>query len=150
MEMNNGRAISEANPLPVTQSTALNATFDSVDVKLMSKGSTTTPLNAITATTTSTPIDMTKHRHVSVEITVSAFTAGNFVVDLLGASIISGTYGTLHKLKDDGTFAQLKTPTISANGTYTYEFTNIGARYIELRATRTTDGTLTAKVTPYN
>lgn len=146
----NPTQVGDVDPMPANLTTALSSQFDSIDVAKMSKGGTVTAHTGITATTTSAPIDMTGYRHISVEIVASALTAGNWVVELIGSNLIGGVYGNVNKMKDDGTFVQMKTPAVSANGTYIYEFTNIGVRYLELKATRTTDGTLTAKVTPYN
>lgn len=145
-----GSNVTADGSLRITLSTALSSDFDSMNVNKMGKGGTITAHNAIVATTTSDPIDLTYYKHVSIEIAASAFTSGNWVIELLGCNLIGGAFGNIYKAKDDGTFTQLKTPAISANGTYIYEFANIGAKYIQLKSTRTTDGTLTAKVTPYN
>lgn len=114
------------------------------------KALTTTPLSAIVATTTSSVIDMNNYKNISLEITTADFTTGNWVVELLGCMTSDGTFGNIYKEQDAETFVQQKVPSISVNGTYIYTFLNIGAKYLKIKGTRTTDGTLTVKVTPFN
>lgn len=120
-----------------------------MDVLTMQKGSVTTAHNAITATATSAEIDCRGYNAVSVEMACSAFSTGNWVAAILGCAVSSGTFGPCFSPKDDGTFVAQATPAISADGNTTYYFKGI-PNYIEIEATRTTDGTLTCKVTPMN
>ncbi len=133
----------------VNLATALSSDYDSIDVNRMGKGAVTIAHNAITATATSTEIDCRGFNTISVECAVSAITSGNWVAELLGCAVTGGTFGNCYTPKDDGTFAQQKTPTLNANGNTTYYFRGI-PNYIKIKATRTTDGTLTCTVTPMN
>lgn len=149
-----------ANSLPVTMAsdqsdidvnlaTVLSSSSDSIDVDKMSKGSVTTAHSAITATATSAEIDCRGHNAISVECAVSAITAGKWVASILGCAISGGTFGNCYAPKSDGTFFQQKTLELDVNGNYTFLFVGV-PNYIKIQATRTTDGTLTCKVTPLN
>ncbi len=138
--------------IPTTLTTALSSEYDTIGVATMPKGSVTVAHNAITATATSDPIDCRGFSGISVECAVSAITSGNWLVEILGDAISGGTYGNCYIMSNDGTFIQLKTPVINANGQTTYYFPKDGGlpNYVKIKATRTTDGTLTCKVTPMN
>jgi hypothetical protein len=128
----------------------LSKDYDSIDVGKKSKGGVTTAHNAITATATSVEIDTTGYNWVSVECAVSAIASGNWAIELTGCAVAGGTYGTLYKLKDDGTQVAYPSVTLNANGTAILQYFIGGVNYIKVKATRTTDGTLTCKVTPFN
>lgn len=138
-----------AGSTPVTLSTSLSSTYDSIDVSRQSKGAVVVAHNAIVATTTSAEIDCRGFNTISVECAVSTITSGNWLVEILGSALSGGTFGNCYAPKDDGTFVQQKTPTLNADGTTTYYFGSI-PDYIKILATRTTDGTLTCRVTPMN
>jgi len=116
---------------------------------IMSKGAVFTAHSAIIATATSVAIDCRGFNMISVECAVSAITSGNWLIEILGCAISDGTFGECYKIRDDGLELQLKTPAINANSNKVYYFPAI-ANYIKIKATRTTDGTLTCKVTPFN
>ncbi|MFH1429431.1 MAG: hypothetical protein ABIH39_06775 [Candidatus Margulisiibacteriota bacterium] len=134
---------------PVTLATVLSSDYDTIDVAKQSKGSVTVAHNAITATATSAEIDCRGFNTISVECAVSAISEGNWVMEVLGCAVTGGTFGECYVPKDDGTFVQQQTPAINSNGVYHYLFVGI-PNYVKLRGTRTTDGTLTCKVTPVN
>lgn len=148
---NEADGINDDGSWNMNMSTALTSSVDTMNVDMMGKGGTVTVFNPpITATTTSQPVDLGNHKHVSFEVVVSAITVGDWVVELLGCNLAAGAFGPIHKLKDDGSFIALKTPEISENGTYIFEFMNIGVRYLKLRAICTNNGTITVRTTPYN
>jgi hypothetical protein len=123
---------------------------DSIDVGKMSNGGTITALNGITATTTSDEIDLRGYKHIQLTLVGSAFTSGNFAVAFKGDSLTGGDFGDIYQQKDDKTYAKVGDITVNANGTATYIIQNIGCKYLKLVATRTTDGTLSAYITPFN
>ena len=139
----------DTTPLPANLVTGLSSEYDTIDVSKMSKGGITVAHNAITATATSLEIDCRGFNTISVECAVSAITSGNWLVEILGCAVSGGTFGECYSPKDDGTFAQQKTPVLNANGTTTYYFRGI-PNYVKVKGTRTTDGTLTCTVTPMN
>ncbi len=130
-------------------STAISSTFDSIDVSKMTKGNVTVAHNAITATATSAEIDCRGFNTISVECAASTLATGNWVISVLGCAVTGGSFGACYAPKDDGTFVAQATPAISANGNTTYYFRGI-PNFVKILATRTTDGTLTCKVTPMN
>lgn len=134
---------------PVTLTTQLSSEYDTINVSKMSKSGVTIAHNAITASATSAEIDCRGFNAVSVECEVSSITSGNWLIEILGNAISGGTFGNCFTPKDDGTFVQQKTPVLTINETTTYYFRGI-PNYVKIRATRTTDGTLTCKVTPMN
>ncbi len=134
---------------PVSLATQLSSEYDTVDISKMSKGGTIIAHNAITATVTSAEIDCRGFNTVSVECAVSAITSGNWLIEILGCALSGDTFGACYAPKDDGTFAQMKTPVLNANGNTTYYFRGI-PNYLKIKATRTTDGTLTCRITPMN
>ncbi len=134
---------------PVDMATALSSEYDSINVGKQSKGSVTTAHSAITGTATSNEIDCRGFNAISVEMACSAFSEGNWVASILGCAVSGGTFGVCYQPKDDGTFVAQATPAISADGNTTYYFRGI-PNYVKILATRTTDGTLTCKVTPMN
>lgn len=134
---------------PITLAMILDSDLDSIDVAKMSKGSVTKAHDAIEGTATSSEIDVRGYNAISVEMACSDLSAGNWVAAILGCAISGGTFGQCYTPKDDGTFAAQQTPAISANGNTTYYFKGI-PNYVKIEATRTTDGTLTCKVTPMN
>jgi len=137
------------NPVPVTLATVLSSSIDSIDVAKMTKGSVTTAHDAITATATSFEIGCGGFNAISVECACSAFSTGNWVITILGCALSGGTFGACYSPKDDGTFVAQATPVISVNGNTTYYFKG-APNFVKILATRTTDGTLTCKVTPMN
>jgi hypothetical protein len=128
----------------------LSKDIDSIDVGRMSNAGTITALNGITATATSSEIDLGGYKHIQLTLVGSAFTSGNFVVAFKGDSITGGDFGDIYQQKIDNTYDKVADITIYANGTVTYIIQNIGCKYLKLIATRTTDGTLSAYVTPFN
>jgi hypothetical protein len=137
------------DPLPATLVTTLSSEYDTIDVSKMSKGGVVVAHNAITATATSVEIDCRGFNAISVECAVSAITSGNWLVEILGCAMSGGTFGNCFAPRDDGTFIQQKTPVLNSNGDTTYYFRGI-PNYMKIKATRTTDGTLTCIVTPMN
>ena len=113
------------------------------------KGSVITVHNAIMATATSSEIDCRGFNAISVEMACSTFTSGNWVASIYGCAASGGTFGQCYAPKGDGSFVAQQTPAISTNGNYTFYFKGI-PNYMKILATRTTDGTLTCKVTPMN
>jgi hypothetical protein len=118
----------------------------------MSHSGVVTALNAVTATTTSDEISVgaSGFKHIKLELTGAAFTSGNFAVTISGCDISGGTFTTINKQKDDATFTPILVPTISTNATFIYVIPFVSCNYIKVTGTRTTDGTLTAKVTAFN
>lgn len=119
-------------------------------VKLASKwkGSVTAAHSTITATTTSGEIDCRGFNSILVECAVSAITTGNWVVDVQGTLETGGTVGDCYDL-NVATATKLTTGSINANGNSVYLFRGI-PDFVKIKATRTTDGTLTCKVQPLN
>ncbi len=140
-----GAVVSDANPLPATLVTSLSDEYDTIDVSKMSKGGVVVAHSAITATATSSEIDCRGFNSISVECAVSAITSGNWVVEILGDAISGGTFGRVF----DSGFGEMKTDALSTNEQVTYTFVGI-PNYVKIKATRTTNGTLTCKVTPMN
>lgn len=133
--------------------TALSSDTDSVNVGKMGHGTTVTALSAVSATTTSSEISVgaAGYKHVKIELTGASFSSGNFAVTFTGAETSGSTFGAIYKLKSDlSAFATVPSITISSNVVVTYIIENIGVNYLKVVGTRTTDGTLTAKVTPFN
>lgn len=164
---NKGKDVTTTNPFPVeimgshipigapiyvSLATALSSEVDSVDVGKMTQGTVTTALNAVTATTASDeiPLGAAGFKSLAIEFTGAAFTSGNFANTITGAAISGGTFGNIYRKKDDGTDVQVTLPTINANATTLYIIENLGVPYIKITGTRTTDGTLTVKVVPFN
>ena len=139
-----------AGVLSTNLSTALSAAIDSINVASMTPGAMVVALNGITATTTSAAIAVgaAGFKHVAIEFSGTGFTSG-YSIALQGCNLIAGTYGDIYKQKDDGTYAKMANITFNTVGTIIYIIPNIGVNYLELVATKT-DGTLTAKVTPFN
>ncbi|MEW5804071.1 MAG: hypothetical protein AB1847_18405 [bacterium] len=141
--------ISDSNPQPCNLVTLLSAELgDSVDVARQSKGEVVIAHNAITATATSAEIDCRGFNAVSIECAVSAISSGNWLVEILGCAISGGAFGNCYELQA-GTWEIMQTPTLDADGNYTFLVRGI-PNYIKIRATRTTDGTLTCTATPMN
>ena len=113
------------------------------------RGAVTTAHSAITATTTSTAIDLTGYTGALVECAVTAITSGNWVCELTGNLTNVGTFGSIFQF--DGATSQATnkplTAALNANGVYVYYFTGLPA-FVKVVATRTTDGTLTCRVQP--
>jgi len=132
--------------------TPLLKDLDSIDVGKMTNGGMTVALDAIVATTTSAeiPIGASGFKHVALYLEGSAFTSGNFALALTGSALSGGTFGTINKQVDAGTFAVVSIPPISTNAGLCYVIPNIGVNFLKLLATRTTDGTLTVRVVPFN
>jgi hypothetical protein len=141
--------VGNATPLPANLVTLLSSEYDTIDINKMSKSGVVVAHNAITATATSSEIDCRGFNTISVECAVSAITSGNWVIEILGSALSGGTSGNCFAPKDDGTFVQQKTPLLNTNGTTTYYFRGI-PNFVKILATRTTDGTLSCRVTPMN
>jgi hypothetical protein len=134
---------------PVSLATSLSSEYDTIDMSKMSKSGITVAHSAIVATATSAEIDCRGFNTISIEMACSAFSSGNWVGEILGCAVSGGTFGKCYSPKDDGTFAQQKTPEISVNGNTTYYFRGI-PNYVKITATRSTDGTLTCIATRMN
>lgn len=141
--------LSDTTPLPVNLITALSSEYDTINVNKMSKGAVTVAHNAIVATATSLELDCRGFNTISVECAVSAITSGNWLIELLGCAVTGGTFGKCYVQVYDGDFISQQTPNLTANGNYTFYFRGI-PNFIEIKATRTTDGTLTCTLTPAN
>ena len=140
------------NAIAVSLETALSKDIDSIDVGKMSQSGVTTALNAVTATTTSDEIAVgaAGFKHIILEITGSAFSSGNFVIAIKGCSVSGGTFGDIYRIKEDGTYAKVSDITINSNTTVKYVIPFVCTAYLKITGTRTTDGTLTVKVTAFN
>ena len=139
--------------IPVQEQNALTSSVDTIDVAKMSPDGVNLVMNGVVATTavSAIPVLANGFKHVAIQVEGSAFTTGNFAFALQGCEIVAGNYGSIFKQKDDGTFSlALGIPAISANGSSIYILPNIGVNYLKLTATRTTDGTLTVRVLPFN
>lgn len=139
--------------IPVQEQNALTSSVDTIDVAKMSPDGVNLVMSGVVVTTTvsAIPVLANGFKHVAIQIEGSAFTSGNFAFALQGCEIIAGNYGSIYKQKDDGTFSTaLGIPAISTNATFLYIFPNIGVNYLKLTATRTTDGTLSVRVLPFN
>lgn len=136
---------------PVSLSTLISSDIgDNIDVSKMTKGAVETPHNGINSTTTSSELDCRGFNTISLECTISGISGGSWIASLTGCSVSGGTFGNCFTPKDDGTFAQQKTPTLNANGNTTYYFRGI-PNYLKIVATETGNGgNLTCKVTPMN
>lgn len=144
-----GNPVDVTHPVYVSLATALSSTYDSIDVSKMGKGNVTVAHNAITVTATSAEIDCRGFNTISVEMACSAFSSGNWAAAIHGCAISGGTFGPCYSPKDDGTNVAQAIAPISANGNTTYYFRGI-PNFVKIVATRTTDGTLTCKITPMN
>ena len=130
---------------PVSLATALSSTYDTINVDKMSKGNVTTAHNAIVATATSAEIDCRGFNSISVECAVSAIILGNWQIEVHGCAITGGTFGR----QFDENAREAKVTGLNTNENVTFVFKGI-PNYVKIVATRTTDGTLTCKVTPIN
>ena len=128
----------------------LSKDIDSIDVGKMSNGGTITALNGITATTTSDEIDLRGYKHIQLTLIGSNFTSGNFAVSFKGDSLSGGAFGDIYQQKADNTYEKVADITVNSNATTTYVIPYIGCKYLKLTATRITDGTLSAYITPFN
>jgi len=136
---------SVSNPMPGTLVTSLSYEYDTIDVAKMSKGGIVVTHNAITATATGDEIDCRGFNAISVECAVSAITSGNWVVEVLGCAVSGGTFGR----QWDSNSREAKVEDLDSNENFTFAFKEI-ANYVKIKATRTTDGTLTCTCTPMN
>jgi len=116
-----------------------------IDIAKISKGGVTTAHDAIIATATSAEMDWRGFNAVSVECIVSDITSGNWAIEVLGCAISGGTFGR----QWDSNSREAKVEDLNTNETMIFVFKDI-ANYGEIRATRTTDGTITVKCTPMN
>ncbi len=130
---------------PVDLVTALSSTYDSINVNKMSKGAVVVAHDAIVITTTSTEIDCRGFNTISVECAVSAITSGNWQIECLGCAVTGGTFGRCYNMNG----LEMKVTGLDTNETRALTFYGV-PNYTKIRATRTTDGTLTCKVTPFN
>jgi len=138
--------------IPVDMATSLSKDIDSIDVGKMSNGGMSVALDAIIVTTTSAEISVgaSGFKHIAIYLEGSAFTSGNFAFTLTGSAISGGSFGSINKQIDAGTYASIGLPAISTVANFCYIIPNIGVNYLKILATRTTDGTLTARVVPFN
>lgn len=128
--------------------TVISVTATTVTVGNNSNASTTVLTMGLTSSV-GEPIDCRGFNLFSIECIVSDITAGNWLIEPLGNDEATGTFGELFKICDDGSELQLKPTNQVADGVKIYYFPAI-CNYIKIRATRTTDGTLTCKITPFN
>jgi len=115
-------------------------------------GEATVALNAVVATTTSSAIRLGAEGYQGfvLKVVTADFTSGNYVVSITGCDTSAGTFGGIHIQQNDGTTVQQTIDAISTNGTRYYVFKDMPLEFIKITATRTTDGTLTATVIPFN
>lgn len=123
----------------------LDSGNDSIDVDKMGKGTRITAatlgLSAVTATTTSTEINMSSHNYVAVFITVAG--GYNWAVKLQGAANSGGTFMDLY----DGS----SQCSVQLQNTTRVIMWPCGAPYAKIVATEDTDGTsCTVEVVPFN
>lgn len=126
----------------------LSKDIDSIDVGKMSNGGTT-PIT-FSATATSSEIDLRGYKHIQLTLVGSTFSSGNIVISFKGGSITGGDFGDIYIQKPDNTYEKVASITINSNAVVNYIIQNIGCKYIKLNAVRTTDGKVTAYVTPFN
>jgi hypothetical protein len=113
------------------------------------KGEITTVLSAITATTTSAEVNCTGFNSLLVECDVTDIVSGNWAVDVQGTMVSGTAVGDCYDMLAGSTPVKMSTGTISANGKRLFIFRGI-PDFIKIKATRTTDGTITCKVQPVN
>jgi len=123
----------------------LDSSNDTINVNKMGKGSRITAatlgLNAVTATTTSSEINMSGHNYIAVFITVAG--AYNWTVKLQGAANSGGTFMDLY----DGS----SQCSVQLQNTTRVIMWPCGAPYAKIVATEDTDGTsCTVEVVPFN
>jgi len=94
-------------------------------------------------------IDCRVFRNISVECAVSAISAGNWVIEVLGSSVTGGTLSSCYRLNSLDDWEPMITPELDADGNYTFLFEAV-PNYVKIKATRTTDGILDCVVTPFN
>ena len=117
----------------------------------MKNNKTVTALNAVVATTTSSAIDVKYAEKITLLLTQTGHSSGNFVVTVSG-SVNDSTYVDLNILRDNatGVLTLVSSKTLSADGSVLVsidlEGTGIALTSIKVTGTRTTDGTLTAVV----
>lgn len=144
--------INSKGELAVNLASGLDSSLDTVNVNKMGKGDVTTAHAAITATATSAEIDCRGYNSLLVECAVSDITSGNWVVEVQGSAASGGTLGLYTNLADAapaGIVNLYKSASMNADGNYILIFKGI-LDYNKIVATRTTDGTLTCKVQPFN
>ena len=135
-----------ANSLPVA--IASDQSDLPMEYSTMSRGSTQTLLSGVTATTSSSEVDCSGYNRAALECAVSEITSGNWTVEVKGCFVTSGTVGSIYALRGSGWEAQI-TPELDANGVYIFIIENLPP-FVKITGTRTTDGTLTAKLILYN
>ncbi|MFQ5574665.1 MAG: hypothetical protein ACE5E0_03455 [Terriglobia bacterium] len=117
-------------------------------------GKITAAHSAISATATSNEIDVTGYNSILLECVVTNITTGNWVAEVLGALTSEASAGSIHRFTEAaaGAMHKLITPSsgtgfMNADGTYTFLFEDL-PNFIKIKATRTTDGTITCRVQP--
>ncbi len=143
---------------PADLATSISSEYDSIDVSKMSKAGTITALNAITVTTTSSPIDCRGRNAISVEMTTTVPAAGSWSVEIYGSASNGGPFGPCRESEvntdldpDSLVWVAQKTPTVDWAGTYTFQYFFRGVpNWVEVKGVLTGAATLTCKVTPMN
>ena len=116
---------------------------------LMPDGGTVTHHSAITASVTEAAtqeVDCRDYTKVRIECEVSAIVSGNWALSLLGSEASGGTFGGIYQ-DVAGTQTLIELLPLPANGKKIFTI-NRPPKFIKVVPTRTTDGTLTVKVTP--
>ena len=109
-------------------------------------------MNAVAVTTTSSPINIENAKRVLLEFTRTLHTSGNTVFSVQG-SVDGVTYVVLNKLIDNvantnaQTLTRVASATLASNTSkhYSLDLQHDMFRYIQIIATRTTDGSATVK-----
>jgi len=113
-----------------------------------------TPLNAVTATTTSSAIDVKDARKITLEFTRADHSSGSSTFTIFGSiSGESGTFTALNNMVKDVTntnaqdLTRVASVALSSNTTeiVALDINNLGFTHIKITVTKVTDGTQTAK-----
>jgi hypothetical protein len=110
-----------------------------------------TALSAVTATTTSDAINVKYAKKIVLMLTCAAQSSGNGVFTVSGSVDNGTTYVALAILRDNvvGINTLVASKTLSANGTAIVALdleSGFAFDYLKVTATRTTDGTYSAKI----
>ena len=112
------------------------------------------PLNGLTATTTSSALPIDDVKGVTLTFTRAAHSSGSSVFSV-DVSLDGTTYVTYNKLIDNVTnaitegltrVAASSSMTANATKTYQMDLENEPWKFMKVKGTRVTDGTITAKV----
>lgn len=144
------------SPVQVSLATPLSKITDSIDVGKQSCGGLITAsalaINAIVATTTSNEFSLEGYNSCIVIADVSEITSGNWVIEVQGTPTSGGAVGQ-YVLSGAGVSPALTnkqiSPSINANGRYNLIFKGL-LPFNKIVCTRTTDGTLSAQIIPFN